>query len=344
MAVSLWQQCIGRLQDELSAQQFSMWIRPLQAEMDGDTLVLYAPNRFVLDWVRDKYINIINQFFTEQMGSNAPKLRFDIGSRPSARPVAPAPVAAKPVNRQTKAQVGTTSFNTQAEPIINPNHRSNINPTYQFDNFVEGKSNQLGKAAALQVSENPGGAYNPLFLYGGTGLGLPIVKSIVEAMGSQVKIDSKIDKGSRFYFQVNLKRASKEELLKTIKKKEYDFKGKKVLLVEDNQINVMVGQQILEKVNLNVEVARNGLEAVNMVKENHFDIILMDIQMPIMDGYLASKEIRKFNKQIPILALSASVFMEVKDKMEECGMNGFIFKPFDPEDLLNQIENATKNS
>ncbi|MCL1114269.1 MULTISPECIES: chromosomal replication initiator protein DnaA [Shewanella] len=171
MAVSLWQQCIGRLQDELSAQQFSMWIRPLQAEMDGDTLVLYAPNRFVLDWVRDKYINIINQFFTEQMGSDAPKLRFDIGSRPSARPVAQAPIAAKPVSNQTRAQVGTTSFNTQAEPIVNANHRSNINPTYQFDNFVEGKSNQLGKAAALQVSENPGGAYNPLFLYGGTGLG-----------------------------------------------------------------------------------------------------------------------------------------------------------------------------
>lgn len=173
MAVSLWQQCIGRLQDELSAQQFSMWIRPLQAEMDGDTLVLYAPNRFVLDWVRDKYINIINQFFTEQMGSDAPKLRFDIGSRPSAKKPKPvAPIAATRVvpNPQTKATVGT-SFNTQAEPITNANHRSNINPTYQFDNFVEGKSNQLGKAAALQVAENPGGAYNPLFLYGGTGLG-----------------------------------------------------------------------------------------------------------------------------------------------------------------------------
>ncbi|MCP3129145.1 chromosomal replication initiator protein DnaA [Shewanella putrefaciens] len=172
MAVSLWQQCIGRLQDELSAQQFSMWIRPLQAEMDGDTLVLYAPNRFVLDWVRDKYINIINQFFTEQMGSDAPKLRFDIGSRPSAKkpePVAPIATTRVP-NPQTKATVGT-SFNTQAEPIANANHRSNINPTYQFDNFVEGKSNQLGKAAALQVAENPGGAYNPLFLYGGTGLG-----------------------------------------------------------------------------------------------------------------------------------------------------------------------------
>jgi len=172
VAVSLWQQCIGRLQDELPAQQFSMWIRPLQAEMEGDTLVLYAPNRFVLDWVREKYINIINQFFTEQMGNDAPKLRFDIGSRPSAKkPEAVAPLAAtRAPHSQTKATVGTT-FNTQAEPIANANHRSNINPTYQFDNFVEGKSNQLGKAAALQVAENPGGAYNPLFLYGGTGLG-----------------------------------------------------------------------------------------------------------------------------------------------------------------------------
>jgi signal transduction histidine kinase/BarA-like signal transduction histidine kinase len=181
-------------------------------------------------------------------------------------------------------------------------------------------------------------------LYGGTGLGLPIVKNIVESMGSKISIDSEIDKGSRFYFQLNLKRASKEELFKTTNRKTYHFKGKKVLLVEDNMINVMVSQQILEKVDLKVEVARNGLSAVNMVKNNHYDIILMDIQMPIMDGYTASKEIRKFNKFIPIFALSASVFMQVKDKMNESGINGFIFKPFDPEDLLDQIENATKKS
>ncbi|WP_394204928.1 chromosomal replication initiator protein DnaA [Shewanella waksmanii] len=170
MAVSLWQQCIGRLQDELSAQQFSMWIRPLQAEMDGDTLVLYAPNRFVLDWVRDKYINIINQFFTEQMGSDAPKLRFDIGSRPTASTTAPA-AASKPATPVSAKSTNKPSFNSGSDAPASANHRSNINPTYQFDNFVEGKSNQLGKAAALQVSENPGGAYNPLFLYGGTGLG-----------------------------------------------------------------------------------------------------------------------------------------------------------------------------
>jgi CheY-like chemotaxis protein len=75
-----------------------------------------------------------------------------------------------------------------------------------------------------------------------------------------------------------------------------------------------------------------------MAKEKTFDIVLMDIQMPIMDGYTASKKIRKFNKYIPILALSASVFMEVKNKIEESGMNGFIFKPFDPLDLLEKIE------
>ncbi|BCV34673.1 chromosomal replication initiator protein DnaA [Shewanella chilikensis] len=140
--------------------------------MDGDTLVLYAPNRFVLDWVRDKYLNIINQFFTEHLGNDAPKLRFDIGSRPSAKPQVQAPTATKASVSAPKSAAGKgATFNTAAEPAVNHSYRSNINPTYQFDNFVEGKSNQLGKAAALQVAENPGGAYNPLFLYGGTGLG-----------------------------------------------------------------------------------------------------------------------------------------------------------------------------
>lgn len=140
--------------------------------MDGDTLVIYAPNRFVLDWVRDKYLNIINQFFTEHLGNDAPKLRFDIGSRPSAKPQVQTPTATKASFSAPKSAAGKgATFNTAAEPAVNHSYRSNINPTYQFDNFVEGKSNQLGKAAALQVAENPGGAYNPLFLYGGTGLG-----------------------------------------------------------------------------------------------------------------------------------------------------------------------------
>ncbi len=181
-------------------------------------------------------------------------------------------------------------------------------------------------------------------LYGGTGLGLPIVKSIVNAMNSDVKVQSKVGKGSRFYFKIDLEIASKKELKKTQEKKVYNFKGKKVLLVEDNLINVMVGKQILEKYKFNVSVANDGATAVNMIKDNNYDVVLMDIQMPIMDGYTATLEIRKFNRKTPILALSASVFMEVKDKIKQCGMNGFIFKPFNPEDLLNKIEQTIYKS
>jgi CheY-like chemotaxis protein len=94
----------------------------------------------------------------------------------------------------------------------------------------------------------------------------------------------------------------------------------------------------LEKANLVVDVAYDGLMAVNMVKKNDYCAVLMDIQMPVMDGYTSSMEIRKFNTELPILALSASVFIEVKSKIEKSGMNGFIFKPFDPEDLYNRIE------
>lgn len=181
-------------------------------------------------------------------------------------------------------------------------------------------------------------------LYGGTGLGLPIVKSIVKSMGADVKIDSEVGKGSRFYFNLKLDIASEKELEKTIEKRKHNFGGKTILLVEDNLINIMVGKQILEKAQLQVEVAYDGLTAVNMVRKNNFDAILMDIQMPIMDGYTAAREIRKFNTEIPILALSASIFMEVKDKIHESGMNGFIFKPFDPEDLLNHIDDAIHHS
>ena len=152
MSLSLWQQCLARLQDELPATEFSMWIRPLQAELSDNTLALYAPNRFVLDWVRDKYLNNINGLLTSFCGADAPQLRFEVGT--------------KPVTQTPQAAV-TSNVPAPAEPT----YRSNVNVKHTFDNFVEGKSNQLARAAARQVADNPGGAYNPLFLYGGTGLG-----------------------------------------------------------------------------------------------------------------------------------------------------------------------------
>ena len=171
MSLSLWQQCLARLQDELSATEFSMWIRPLQAELSDNTLALYAPNRFVLDWVRDKYLNNINALLNDFCGANVPLLRFEVGSKPviqqamseTTNVAAPAHVA------RAAAPIRPSWDNLPAR--AEPAYRSNVNLKHTFDNFVEGKSNQLARAAARQVADNPGGAYNPLFLYGGTGLG-----------------------------------------------------------------------------------------------------------------------------------------------------------------------------
>ncbi|MCZ4059695.1 chromosomal replication initiator protein DnaA [Pantoea sp. LMR881] len=177
MSLTLWQQCLARLQDELPATEFSMWIRPLQAELNDNTLALYAPNRFVLDWVRDKYLNSINALLNEFCGTDVPLLRFEVGTRPVqqattvSQPVmasvsAPAPVPPRPA----PAQILRPSWDNVPAPA-DVTYRSNVNNRHNFDNFVEGKSNQLARAAARQVADNPGGAYNPLFLYGGTGLG-----------------------------------------------------------------------------------------------------------------------------------------------------------------------------
>ncbi|MCW2478593.1 chromosomal replication initiator protein DnaA [Candidatus Symbiopectobacterium sp. NZEC135] len=170
MSLSLWQQCLARLQDELPATEFSMWIRPLQAELNDNTLALYAPNRFVLDWVRDKYLNNINGLLNDFCGMDAPLLRFEVGSKPLAAVAVSQPAslqaAVQPV-RQAPVRPSWDTPMTQTEHT----YRSNVNPKHSFDNFVEGKSNQLARAAARQVADNPGGAYNPLFLYGGTGLG-----------------------------------------------------------------------------------------------------------------------------------------------------------------------------
>jgi len=263
--MSLWNQCLERLRQELPTQQFSMWIRPLVCEEEGGMVSLYAPNRFVLDWVRDKYLNNITGLLREFAGNDAPQLRLEVMSRhstgrtqsasgnvssstgsggnagysgqnslagnqghqssnnyvpnqaasntnnPSSSPFSsssvgggkssgqynneyepsnrvPPPASAnrqyvdhgdhgsKNQDRYDPNQYGNQPTRSPMQPKVVPipeamKHKSNINPTYQFDNFVEGKSNQLARAAATQVANNPGGSYNPLFIYGGTGLG-----------------------------------------------------------------------------------------------------------------------------------------------------------------------------
>jgi len=217
VSVELWQQCVELLREELPAQQFNTWIRPLQVEAEGDELRVYAPNRFVLDWVNEKYLGRVLELLDEHGNGMAPALSLLIGSKRSSAPraapnaplaaaqvsqaqantapasaPAPAPSAA-PAKRSTQkteevseepsrdsfdpmagaasqqAPVRAEQRTVQVEGALK--HTSYLNRTFTFENFVEGKSNQLARAAAWQVADNPKHGYNPLFLYGGVGLG-----------------------------------------------------------------------------------------------------------------------------------------------------------------------------
>ena len=169
--MNLWDQCLDRLRQDLPTQQFSMWIRPLKVSQQQDAVVLFAPNRFVLDWVRDKYIGTISQLFTEFCGSDAPALKIEVENNlPNFAPANNQTTTKKAAVQQVNSTSVEVTPNQKINAVANK-HKSNINLSYKFDNFVEGKSNQLARAAATQVADNPGGAYNPLFIYGGTGLG-----------------------------------------------------------------------------------------------------------------------------------------------------------------------------
>ena len=173
MDLSPWQRCLSVLQEELPAQQFSMWIRPLQCVIEDNIMTLYAPNRFVLDWVRDKYVNRINELLTINESSNPLLLRFDVGSKPVSSPTVIASNTTSSNSNNTNEALFAPKVTSAkpSEPESNIPKKTNVRLNYTFDNFVEGKSNQLARAAASQVADNPGTAYNPLFIYGGTGLG-----------------------------------------------------------------------------------------------------------------------------------------------------------------------------
>ncbi len=168
MELSLWQQCLQRLRDEISQQELSQWISPLQVEQTGDGVVLFAPNDYVLSTVSRDYLSTIEKVLSGLNSGECVRVSLMVGAK---RNILPNTQVSGPSEAEMPAAISTGrgGATREAEPAIA--HQSNLNTTYTFDNFVEGKSNQLAKAAAMQVAENPGGAYNPLFLYGGVGLG-----------------------------------------------------------------------------------------------------------------------------------------------------------------------------
>jgi len=170
---SLWQQCLVRLETELPEQQFNTWIRPLHAVEQAQGLKLLAPNRFVLDWVKTNYISSIQKTVDTLCHDEDLKVELEIGS---VQAVEEKVAGSSPESGASAVRM--TRRKDKSAP-----QKSNLNPGFTFNSFVEGKSNQLARAASLQIAENPGEAYNPLFIYGGVGLGKT---HLMQAVGNMI--------------------------------------------------------------------------------------------------------------------------------------------------------------
>ncbi|KQC00395.1 ATP-binding protein [Pedobacter sp. Hv1] len=182
--------------------------------------------------------------------------------------------------------------------------------------------------------------------YGGSGLGLAIVKNLLELHQSNISIQSEVNVGTSFSFEINYTLFDLNQNIpiepnnKSIEN--MDISGLKILIAEDNQMNTLLMRKLLAKWNITPDFASNGADAVEAFKTNDYDLILMDIHMPIMDGYEASRTIRNYGDTVKsavhIIALTASVALDVRNKITEAGINDYVSKPFNPEELRGKIE------
>ncbi len=188
--------------------------------------------------------------------------------------------------------------------------------------------------------------------FGGTGLGLSIVRGILNLYGSQIKVTSTLGQGSVFSFEIKLEKAKTADI--RTKRKEMDkepietnpenLEGKRVLIVEDNLMNMVIAEEFLSRWGMELDKATNGQEAVDKTQDNDYALILMDLHMPVMDGYEASKAIKAMKPDIPILALTASTVAEQELQITEAGMEGFVLKPFHPKDLKAKLLQVLSDS
>lgn len=273
--MDLWQRCSDSLKDELPSQQYNTWIRPLQVSLVNDDLVLFAPNRFIANWVRDHYLQRIQDLVTDYSAGQHYSIRLEISaaSRPNPQFIsASAPVEQKanltvvgdsyamPQQQAVTQNYGaseahppmqqTAGFAPQANqynPTAAPeqvsftqhyavedeiHHESYVIPEYTFDTFVVGKSNQLARAAAIQVAENPGGSYNPLFLYGSVGLGKT---HLMHAVGNELLRKNPKAKVLYIHSDKFVADMVKAYQLKAIEDFKAYYQGLDALLVDDIQ-------------------------------------------------------------------------------------------------------------
>jgi chromosomal replication initiator protein len=214
-AKEVWGRCLERLEEELSAQQFNTWIRPLQADAAGDEMRLYAPNRFVVDWVRERFLERIRELVAEYGGTGA--VEIEVGTQPERRAPVPPAVRASEAPRRKPLALGR------------------LNPEFTFANHVEGKSNQLARAAARQVGENPGGAYNPLFIYGGVGLGKTHLMQAAGNLMLQHRLEANIAYVHSERFVADMVKALQHNAINDFKKL---YRGVDALLIDDIQFFV----------------------------------------------------------------------------------------------------------
>lgn len=188
---NFWSTCLSRLENELSTQQFNTWIKPLQSKTEGNSLSIIAPNRFVMQWVKERFLKKIEQI-ADELDLTDIKIEFTLSTSTTQTSVN---TKTAPKTTSTKVAINPvmehieTRFQSKASTIVKSAQNSavevsGLNSSFNFDNYVTGRANQLARAAAIQVAENPGTAYNPLFIYGGVGLGKT---HLLQSIGNELK-------------------------------------------------------------------------------------------------------------------------------------------------------------